>query len=51
MVIIVIFWPQLVTMFLDKPLDFDPDKVKIELEQPDYDKKGGDLQDLFKPQK
>ena len=51
MVIIVIFWPQLVTMFLDKPLDFDPDKVKIELEQPDYDKKGGDLEDLFKPQK
>ena len=35
MVIIVIFWPQLVTMFLDKPLDFDADKVKIELEQPD----------------
>ena len=51
MVIIVIFWPQLVTMFLDKPLDFDADKVKIELEQPDYDKKEGDLQDLFKSNK
>ena len=51
MVAIVIFWPGLVSMFLDKPPEFDPDKVKIELEQPDYDKKGGDLQDLFKPGK
>ena len=38
MVAIVIFWPGLVTMFLDKPIDFDPDKVKIEIEQNDYGK-------------
>ena len=50
MVAIVIFWPGLVTMLLDKPLDFDPDKVKIELERPDYGTKDGDLQDLFKSQ-
>ncbi len=36
MVAIVIFWPGLVSMFLDKPVQFDPDKVKIEIEQNDY---------------
>ena len=33
MVAIVIMWPGLVSMFLDKPLEFDADKVKIEIEQ------------------
>ncbi len=36
MVAIVIFWPGLVSMFLDKPVQFDADKVKIEIEQNDY---------------
>ena len=40
MVAIVIFWPGLVTMWLDKPADFDPDKVKIEVEMQDYQRGG-----------
>ncbi|MGZ9057711.1 MAG: TRAP transporter large permease [Burkholderiaceae bacterium] len=36
MVAIVIFWPGLVSMFLDKAIQFDADKVKIEIEQNDY---------------
>ena len=36
MVVIVIAWPGLVSMFLDKPVQFDVDKVKIEIEQTDY---------------
>jgi tripartite ATP-independent transporter DctM subunit len=38
MVAIVIFWPGLVSMFLDKPIEFDPDKVNIQIEQNDYGK-------------
>jgi len=36
MVAIVIFWPGLVSMFLDTPIQFDPEKVNIEIEQNDY---------------
>ncbi len=48
MVAIVIAWPGLVTMFLDKPKDFDPAKIKIEVEQTDYERKVGDPTDAFK---
>ena len=34
MVAIVIFFPQSVTFFLDKPSDVDPSKVKIEIQAP-----------------
>ncbi|MBC8119099.1 MAG: hypothetical protein H7X75_05945, partial [Burkholderiaceae bacterium] len=46
-VAIVIFWPGLVTMFLDKPIDFDPDKVKIEIEQTEYGR-APNADDVFK---
>jgi len=36
MVAIVIIWPGLISMFLDKEKEVDIDKVKIELERPDY---------------
>jgi hypothetical protein len=36
MVAIVIVWPGLISMFLDKEKAVDIDKVKIELERPDY---------------
>jgi len=39
MVAIVIFWPGLVTSFLDKGNNVDPSKVKIELPASDYEKK------------
>src|SRR6478609_842135 len=39
MVAIVIFWPGLVTSFLDKGNNVDPSKVKIELPTSDYEKK------------
>jgi hypothetical protein len=42
MVAIVIFWPGLVTSFLDKPSNVDPNSIKIELPKSDYDSKGKD---------
>ena len=38
MVAIVIFWPGLVTAFLDKPSDVDPSTVKIEIPQSEFQK-------------
>jgi hypothetical protein len=35
LVAIVIFWPSSVTYWIDKPVAFDPSKVKIELEMPE----------------
>jgi tripartite ATP-independent transporter DctM subunit len=35
LVAIVIFWPASVTYWIDKPVAFDPSKVKIELEMPE----------------
>src|SRR4051812_19341109 len=40
MVAIVIFWPGLVTAFLDKGNNVDPSKVRIEIPASDYEKKG-----------
>ena len=42
MVAIVIFWPGLVTMGLDKPSNVDPSKVKIEIQQIDEPGKGAE---------
>ena len=44
MVAIVIFWPGLVTSFLDKPSDVDPNSIKIELPKSDYDGRGKEEQ-------
>jgi hypothetical protein len=35
LVAILIFWPQSVTYWLDRPTGIDPDKVNIEIQQPD----------------
>jgi tripartite ATP-independent transporter DctM subunit len=54
MVAIVIFWPGLVTSFLDKGNNVDPSKVKIELPASDYEKKGEEEEaapDFSTPQK
>ena len=40
MVAIVIFWPGLVTAFLDKGNNVDPNKVKIEIPASEYERKG-----------
>ncbi len=40
MVAIVIFWPGLVTAFLDKGNNVDPSKVKIEIPASEYERKG-----------
>ena len=42
MVAIVIFWPGLVTSFLDKPSNVDPNSIKIELPSSDLDSKTKD---------
>jgi len=42
MVAIVIFWPGLVTAFLDKPSDVDPTKIEVQIPQTDFDRKGED---------
>jgi tripartite ATP-independent transporter DctM subunit len=49
MVIIVIVWPGLVSMFLDKTGKPDIENIKIDLQQPDYGRKGSDPSDPFKP--
>ncbi|HEV7915642.1 MAG TPA: TRAP transporter large permease subunit, partial [Albitalea sp.] len=52
LVVIVIFFPQTVTVFLDKEVKIDLDKVKIEAPSGSYgDSKGKDvdLNELFKP--
>jgi tripartite ATP-independent transporter DctM subunit len=40
MVAIVIFWPGLVTSFLDKGNNVDPNKIKIELPASEFERKG-----------
>jgi hypothetical protein len=48
LVALVIAFPRQVTMFLDKPLDVDLDKVKIELQAPDAGKdEAGDIMKSF----
>ena len=54
MVAIVIFWPGLVTSFLDKPSTVDPNSIKIELPASDLDSKSKDEEaapDFSTPQK
>jgi hypothetical protein len=58
MVAIVIFWPGLVTAFLDKASTVDPSKIQIQIPATDYERKeseegrsareGDDLGDLFR---
>jgi tripartite ATP-independent transporter DctM subunit len=48
---VVIFFPQTVTVFLDRKADVDLDKVRIEAPPPvDYAPQEEDLEELFKPQ-
>jgi tripartite ATP-independent transporter DctM subunit len=49
MVAIVIFWPSLVTAFLDKGNNVDPTKIQIEIPRSDFERKSADEEDSAPP--
>ena len=48
LVAMVVAFPKQVTMFLDKPLDVDLDKVKIELQAPDSSRESTEADDIMR---